>query len=85
MKTFPPFYVTHEFLFTKPTTSSYAEPVKSSPLPPVVVLVFYVVLGYPSDLPSDFAALLYARTLSPIHAAFPVHINRDLIILTISG
>jgi len=77
--------VTHEFLFTKPTTSSYAEPVESIPLPPVVVLVFCVVLGYPSDLSSDFAAvLMHARALSPAHAAFPMHINRDLIILTIN-
>jgi hypothetical protein len=67
-------------------TSSNAEPDESSPLLPVVVLVLYLVLGYPSDLPSDFATkLLYACALSPVHVAFPVHVNRDFIILVING
>ena len=81
-----PFYVTQEFLFTKPTTSLYGEPDESSPLVPVVVLVLYLDLRYPSDLPSDFATvLLYTCALSPVHAAFPVLMNRDLIILIING
>ena len=81
-----PFYVTQEFLFTKPTNIPYGEPDESSPLPSVVVLVLYLVLGYPIDLPSAFAtALLYTCAPSPLHAAFPVHMNRDLIILIING
>jgi len=80
------FYITQEFLHTKPTTSPYGEPDESNSLPPVVVLVLYLVLGYPRDLPSDFATvLLYTCALSPVHAAFPVHMNRDLIILIING
>ena len=66
----------------------YPEPDESSPLPPVysvrhiLVFVSYVCLGHPSDLRTK---ILCALSFSPVHAACPAYINRDLIILTISG
>jgi predicted membrane chloride channel (bestrophin family) len=73
---------------TKPTTSPYAEPNESIPLPSAVsiksILVLYLVLVYPSDLPLDLAnVLLYACALSSVLVAFSVNINRDLIILIV--